>query len=91
MRNREIFHCQLEPNACINAIEIPQWMFDPVICGAMRQQETPVLSSDALLQLSALLTHAAVVEESVVVQTQSHRLTTKGEADATHSRSTTDR
>ena len=54
-RDRAIFRCQLEPDAFVKSLEIPQWMFDPVLCAAMCQQEMPVVNGKALLQLKALL------------------------------------
>ncbi len=88
-RKRAVFHCQLEPNEYLKALEIPQWMFDPVVCAAMRRQETPVVSGEALLHLKTLLADAAVSRAGAVVQTQSHCMSTKGETDATHRRATT--
>ncbi len=87
-RNRAIFRCQLEPTACVKSLEIPQWMFDPVICAAMRRHETPVVNGEALWHLKALLAHAAV---GAVVQRQSHCMNPKGETDATHPRSSIER
>jgi hypothetical protein len=90
-RDRAIFRCQLEPDAFVKSLEIPQWMFDPVLCAAMCQQEMPVVNGEALLHLKARLAHATVSVGSAVVQHQSHCMSSKGETDATHPRSTTER
>ena len=50
-RDRATYRCQLEPNACLKSSEIPQWMFDPVLCAAMHRQEVPVVNGEALLHL----------------------------------------
>ena len=89
-RERAMFHCQLEPNEYLKALEIPQWMFDSVICAAMRLRETPVVSGEALLRLKTLLADVAVNRAGAVVQTQSHCMSTKGETDATYRRATTE-
>ncbi len=90
-RDRAIYRCQLEPDAFVKSLEIPQWMFDPVLCAAMCQQEMPVVNGEALLHLKVLLAQAAVSVGSAVVQHQSHCTSTRGETDATQPRSTSDR
>jgi len=87
-RDQAICHCQLEHDVRLKSLEIPQWMLDPAICTAMRRRETPVVSSEALLNLKALLVHTTVCGDSAVVQNQSHSMSTKGETDATDPRST---
>ena len=89
-RDQAICHCQLEHDVRLKSLEIPQWMLDPAICTAMRRRETPVVSSEALLNLKALLVHTTVCGDSAVVQNQSHSMSTKGETDATHPRATTE-
>ena len=78
------FCCQLDSDERSRPIEIPQWMFDPVVCSAMRLQVTPRVCIDALLDIKALFTDAAVYSSSDVLQAQPHCLTPPGEANATH-------
>jgi hypothetical protein len=78
------FCCQLESDERSRPIEIPQWMFDPVICSVMRLQVEPRVHIDALLDLKALFTDAAVYSSSAMLQAQPHCLTPPGEANATH-------
>ena len=78
------FRCQLESDERGRTLEIPQWMFDPVICSAMRLQVKPRVRIDALLELKALFADAAVYSDSAVLQAQPHCLTPPGEANATH-------
>jgi hypothetical protein len=78
------FCCQLESDERSRPIEIPQWMFDPVICSAMRLQVTPRVRIDALLNLKTLFADAAVYSSSAMLQAQHHCLTPPGEANATH-------
>ena len=90
-RDRAIYRCQLEPDAFVKSLEIPQWMFDPVLCAAMCQQEMPAVNGEALLHLKALLAQAAVSVGSAVVQHQSHCTSTRGETDARQPHSTSER
>jgi len=81
-RDRSLFHCQLEPDDRVKSLEIPQWMFEPTLCGRMRLQETPVVSSDALLWLKSLLTQVADSSATAVVQAQHSFTPAEGDADA---------
>jgi len=78
------FLCQLEPDERNHSLEVPQWMFDPVICSAMRLQLTPRVRIDALLDLKALFADTAVYSDAALLQAQPQCLTPPGEANATH-------
>ena len=83
--NLAIFRGQLEPDERTKSLEIPQWMFDPVVCSAMHLQATPRVSIDALLDLKALFADTTVYTDSAVLQAEPQCLTPRGEANATHS------
>ncbi len=83
--NLAIFRGQLEPGERTKSLEIPQWMFDPVICSAIHLQVTPCVGIDALLDLKALFADATVYTDSAVLQAEPLCLTPRGEANATHS------
>jgi len=83
--NLAIFRGQLEPDERTKSLEIPQWMFDPVVCSAMHLQATPRVSIDTLLDLKALFADTTVYTDSAVLQAEPQCLIPRGEANATHS------
>jgi hypothetical protein len=62
--------------------EIPQWMFDSAVCGAMSLSETPRVGWDDLRRLRELLAALAVNEHDEVVKHRHPSSKQKGDADA---------
>jgi hypothetical protein len=49
--------CGLTPDLDRRSVEIPLWMFDAALCGAMRLAVEPALCAEALRELKILLGH----------------------------------
>ena len=79
---RVMSQCGIEENSEARHLEIPEWMFDPVICRCMRLAALPTVSCEALLDLKSLLRCAPLPDTDVVLQAQHHSLSSQGGADA---------
>jgi hypothetical protein len=77
-----VSHCSIEENAEARHLEIPEWMFDPVICRRMQLAAVPTVSCEALLDLKSLLRCAPCPDTDVVLQPQHRSLLSPGGADA---------
>ena len=79
---RVVSRCGIEENAEARHLEIPEWMFDPVICRRMHLAAVPTVSGEALLDLKSLLRCAPFPDTDVVLQPQHRSLLSPGGADA---------
>jgi hypothetical protein len=61
-------------------LEIPEWRFDSVVCGQVKQQTLAYVSSAALLRLRSLLSQVLDPVESTVAEVQ-HLSSSSGDAD----------
>ena len=77
-----VSHCSIEENAEARHLEIPEWMFDPVICRRTQLAAVPTVSCEALLDLKSLLRCAPCPDTDVVLQPQHRSLLSPGGADA---------
>lgn len=77
-----MFRCVIEESASAPALEIPQWMFDAVVCCRMRMAETPIASAEALLELKRLLSSVPREGADFVLEAQYRSLSCEGGADA---------
>lgn len=79
--DKAIFRCSAEIEEFPSSLEIPQWMFDRVLCCSMRLAEVPVVSCQALLELRALLRGGG--DGASVIEGQHRSSNREGDADAT--------
>jgi hypothetical protein len=79
---RVVSRCRIDENAEARHLEIPEWMFDPVICRRMQLAAVPTVSCEALQDLKSLLRCAAFPDTDVVLQRQHRSLLSPGGADA---------
>ena len=83
-----ILRCALEPlEERARISEMPQWMFDPVICRHIRYSVLPIVGCEALRELKRLLTDKSLAAKLDVVQAEHRPLSCTGGADATRSES----
>lgn len=81
-----ILRCALDPlEATARVSEMPQWMFDPVICRHIRYSVLPIADCEALRELKRLLTDKSLATQLNVVQAEHRPLSFTGGADATRS------
>jgi hypothetical protein len=73
--------CVQEDVSSSPTLEIPEWMFDAVICGRMKEQTRAYVSSAALLTLKSLLSQVPEPVESAAAEAQ-HLSSSSGDADA---------
>jgi len=66
----------------IRGFEMPAWMFDEVVCAAMRLADEPRVIWTALAELRKLLDDATCVPERPRVEVWHHPERAKGDADA---------
>src|SRR5258708_15042715 len=78
---RAVLRCVRDELNRSPALEIPEWMFDPVICGQMRQESLAYVNSVALVALKSLMSAARDPVEPTVIQAQ-HLSSSSGDADA---------
>jgi hypothetical protein len=53
-------------------LEVPEWMFDPVVCGRLERAESARVNGRALQELKSLLESARPKQEQVVLEPQHH-------------------
>jgi hypothetical protein len=83
-----ILRCAIDPvEATARVSEMPQWMFDPVICRQIRYSTLPIVDCAALRELKRLLTDKCLAAQLNVVQAEHRPLSFTGGADATRSES----
>ena len=87
--DRTIFHCVVDPNSDVPAIEVPQWMFDRAACCRMQSAPSPSVNVEALRELKNSLTAALRGVGQGVVEAQHCSLSVEGGADARRSEVTT--
>ena len=63
---QRVLRCALEPHDVARALEIPQWMFDPVACTAMTLRDSPSVNMEAVRALMGLLRSAAQASAPVL-------------------------
>jgi hypothetical protein len=63
---QRVLRCALESTDVTRALEIPQWMFDPVACTAMTMRESPRVDVVALRALVNVLRSASVAAAPVL-------------------------
>ena len=76
-----MLRCVQEDVSSSPTLEIPEWMFDSVVCGQVKQQTLAYVSSAALLRLRSLLSQVLDPVESTVAEAQ-HLSSSSGDADA---------
>jgi hypothetical protein len=79
--NMVVLQCVREEVQECRTLEIPEWMFDAVVCAPMKSSELPHVDCVALLALKHLLSAATLSIERDVVQAQ-HQSSSAGDADA---------
>jgi len=68
---RAVLRCVRDELNGSPALEIPEWMFDPVICGQMRQESLAYVNSAALVALKSLMSAARDPVEPTVTPRES--------------------
>jgi hypothetical protein len=69
-----IYRCRLEGSDDSRTREIPQWMFDVVVCQSTRAAESPEVDISTLLELRVLLGSVALEGRATVRQAEHHSL-----------------
>jgi hypothetical protein len=74
-----ILRCAIDPlEATARVSEMPQWMFDPVICSQIRYSVLPIVDCEALRELKRLLTDKCLAAQLNVVQAEHRPLSFTG-------------
>jgi hypothetical protein len=81
--NSTVIRCALEPNRTARALEVPEWMFDSVVCARCSLKGSPVVPWGSLRQLAELLETAGRSGDLAVVQDEDLDRLNPGGADAT--------
>jgi hypothetical protein len=89
--DRVVFRCCLEKDTSGRSLEIPQWMFDRAVCSRMRLATTAVVDLGQLARLRALLHGTNARPNRDPIEDQHRSSNTKGDADAAHKTSASDR
>jgi hypothetical protein len=76
---RPVRRCGFDDQRNDRSLEVPAWMFDAAACDHLRVVDTPVVDSQVLIELKAVLQTASRAD---VLQAQHPCLTVPGGADA---------
>ena len=79
-RDKAVSRCSIDQSDCLSRLEVPQWMFDRILCRSMRLTERPLVNCGALLELKSLL--ASADGDEAVLEDQHHFPNEEGDADA---------
>ena len=75
IRNRhglKVLFCVLDEEHEFPVLEVPEWMFDPVVCGRFERAERARVDGRALHELKSLLESATPRPEQAVLEAQHH-------------------
>ena len=77
-----VFRCALESGDRVRTIDIPQWMFDPVVCRRIEIVTSPSVSVTALRDLARVCASAREAEPRAVVEAEHPTTPDRGGAHA---------
>jgi len=68
----KVLFCTLDEEHEFPVLEVPEWMFDPVVCGGLERAERARADGRALQELKCLLESAGPKQEQTVLEPQHH-------------------
>ena len=77
----KVFFCTADGEREFPVLEMPEWMFDPVVCGRLERGEVARVNGGALREVQGLLDSVRPAEKEVMLEDQHHSRVAGG-ADA---------
>jgi hypothetical protein len=68
----KVFFCTEDGEREFPVLEVPEWMFDPVVCGRLERGEVARVNGGALREVQGLLARVRRAEKEVMLEDQHH-------------------